>query len=164
MREVPLLVTRPDGRIMGANPAAIDVIGPCDKGRCAEAVDAEDVEGRSICGGCRPESFAPGEQREHGNVNVNGTATRLVCSAVDGVRVVTLLPPSGPDMSGPQLSPREREVLVLVARGFTSPSIAKRLGLTTATVRTHVEHIRSKLGVRTRSQAVARALALGQIE
>ena len=34
----------------------------------------------------------------------------------------------------------------------------------TSTVRTHVEHIRDKLGVRTRSQAVARALALGQIE
>jgi DNA-binding CsgD family transcriptional regulator len=164
MRELPLLVTQPSGRILGANPAAVDIVGACEGARCRETVDAEDAEGRSICAGCNPPRFVPGSQNDHGDVFVNGTEVRLVCSAVDGVRVIAMLPPSGASSAGPQLSPREREVLVLVARGFTSPAIAKRLGLTTATVRTHVEHVRKKLGVRTRSQAVARALALGQIE
>jgi DNA-binding CsgD family transcriptional regulator len=164
MRELPLLVTQPSGRIVGVNPAAAAIVGACEGARCRDAVDAEDADGRSICAGCNPSRFTPGEQQDRGDVRVQGQDVRLVCSAVDGVRVIALMPPVGVGAGGPQLSPREREVLVLVARGFTSPAIAKRLHLTTSTVRTHVEHVRKKLGVRTRSQAVARALALGQIE
>jgi len=52
-----------------------------------------------------------------------------------------------------RLTDREREVLALVARHFTTGEIAARLGLAEATVRTHIEHILAKLGVRSRREA-----------
>jgi non-specific serine/threonine protein kinase len=50
------------------------------------------------------------------------------------------------------LSDREREVASLVARGLTNREIAAQLILSQRTIDTHVEHIRSKLGLRSRSQ------------
>jgi DNA-binding NarL/FixJ family response regulator len=54
-----------------------------------------------------------------------------------------------------QLSPREREILVMLAEGFSGAEIASRLFLSTETVRTHVRNAVQKLGCRTRTQAVA---------
>ena len=54
------------------------------------------------------------------------------------------------------LSPREQEVLELLAQGFLYKEIADRLTVSYATIRTHVERIYQKLRVRSRSQAVAR--------
>jgi len=56
------------------------------------------------------------------------------------------------------LSPREQEVLELLAQGFLYKEIADRLAVSYATIRTHVERIYQKLRVRSRSQAVARYL------
>ena len=53
------------------------------------------------------------------------------------------------------LSPREQEVLDLLAQGFLYKEIADRLAVSYATIRTHVERIYQKLRVRSRSQAVA---------
>jgi DNA-binding CsgD family transcriptional regulator len=89
---------------------------------------------------------------------------RLRCQSLTDHRLVTISPTPTSSPTDPTLSPREREILALVARGFTSARIAKRLGLKSSTVRTHVEHIRDKLGVRTRAQAVAKATALGHVE
>ena len=63
-----------------------------------------------------------------------------------------------------RLTPRELDVLGLVAAGETTPGIAIRLDVTAATVRTHVEHIRGKLGVATRAAMVAQAFRLGLLE
>jgi DNA-binding CsgD family transcriptional regulator len=57
--------------------------------------------------------------------------------------------------SGKSLSPREVEILELVAEGLTSPEIATRLFVTTETVREHMRRIFTKLGARTRAHAVA---------
>jgi DNA-binding NarL/FixJ family response regulator len=51
------------------------------------------------------------------------------------------------------LTPREREVLSLVRRGLTNRQIARRLGITPGTVRSHLEHAFAKLGVGTRTAA-----------
>lgn len=65
-------------------------------------------------------------------------------------------------MQGPQrLTPRQLEVLHLLAEGLTDRQIAERLGISAATARTHVERIRQTLAVASRGQAVARARALG---
>jgi LuxR family maltose regulon positive regulatory protein len=59
------------------------------------------------------------------------------------------------------LSERELEILGLVAAGLTNPEIASRLFLSLNTVKVHTRNIYGKLGVHNRTQAVARARALG---
>ena len=56
------------------------------------------------------------------------------------------------------LSPREIEVLQLVARGYANKEIAARLTITEATVKTHLAHIFQKLGVNDRTEAVTTAV------
>jgi DNA-binding CsgD family transcriptional regulator len=60
-------------------------------------------------------------------------------------------------------TPREREVLTLLAAGATDEQIAEMLELSPATVQTHVRNAKAKLGARTRAQAVAMALQHGMI-
>lgn len=57
------------------------------------------------------------------------------------------------------LSPREREILSMLADGASGAEIAQRLFLSAETVRTHVRNAASKLGARTRTQAVAMLVA-----
>ncbi|CAN5295632.1 response regulator transcription factor [soil metagenome] len=59
------------------------------------------------------------------------------------------------------LSPRETEVLALVAQGSSNPSIAAALFVSEATVKTHLLHVFEKLGVSDRTRAVTRAMELG---
>jgi DNA-binding NarL/FixJ family response regulator len=55
------------------------------------------------------------------------------------------------------LSPREHEVLGLMARGFRNREIANALGISESTTKVHVRHVLEKLGVRTRAEAIARS-------
>ncbi|KDA05416.1 LuxR family transcriptional regulator [Microbacterium sp. CH12i] len=61
----------------------------------------------------------------------------------------------------PQLSPRELEVLKLVATGLSNPAIARALFIGEATVKTHLLHVFEKLDVSDRTRAVTLALELG---
>lgn len=61
-----------------------------------------------------------------------------------------------PDRS--TLSPREREVLQLIAEGMSIPAMAKQLFLAPSTVKTHVQRLYEKLGVNDRGAAVAEAM------
>jgi len=63
----------------------------------------------------------------------------------------------------PTLSPRETEVLALVAQGLSNPAIAARLFVGEATVKTHLLHVFEKLEVNDRTRAVTRAMELGLI-
>ncbi len=62
------------------------------------------------------------------------------------------------------LSPREREVMALLAEGLNGPEIAGRLFISPATVRTHVENAMQKLEARTRVHAIAIALRQGLLQ
>lgn len=64
----------------------------------------------------------------------------------------------------PSLSAKEKEVLSLIAKGFTYADIARSLEISEHTVITHVRHIYSKLDVHSRSQAVFEAANLGLIK
>ena len=58
------------------------------------------------------------------------------------------------------LTAREVEILKLLADGLSNEEIAQKLILSVGTIKTHAHHIYAKLGVRTRSQAVKRAINL----
>lgn len=65
---------------------------------------------------------------------------------------------------GASLSPREREILPLLADGLTMQQIGRRLGISPRTVETHVSKLYRKLAVHTRLQAIARGASLGLID
>jgi two-component system, NarL family, nitrate/nitrite response regulator NarL len=64
----------------------------------------------------------------------------------------------------PALTPREQEILHLIAAGNSLPQIAKDLYLGLTTVKTHVQHLYERLGVSDRAAAVASAMRRGLIE
>ncbi len=66
--------------------------------------------------------------------------------------------PVTPAVEGQTLTPRETEVLELLAKGFLYKEIAGMTQLTYATVHTHIRHIYEKLHVRSRTEAVAKHL------
>lgn len=62
------------------------------------------------------------------------------------------------------LTPRERDVVRLIAQGQTNREIGRNLAISIGTVKTHIEHIIGKLGVSDRTQAAVRAVELGLLE
>ncbi|WP_413602288.1 response regulator transcription factor [Curtobacterium sp. Curtsp57] len=62
--------------------------------------------------------------------------------------------------TGPSLTPRELDVLRLVAQGQSNPAIGRTLFLSETTVKTHLGHVFEKLGVGDRTRAVTRAMEL----
>jgi two-component system response regulator DevR len=80
---------------------------------------------------------------------VKQATTRLTTLATGGVQTQT---------PGGELTEREREVLALIARGYTNKQIADALIVTEKTARNHVSHILEKLGLARRSEAAAFAV------
>ena len=68
-----------------------------------------------------------------------------------------------PEPSEPRHSPREMDVLRLVARGMTNKAIAAQLKISERTVQGHIASLFSKLGVNSRTEAVVRAAQLGWV-
>ena len=66
--------------------------------------------------------------------------------------------------SRPRLSEREHEVLRLIAQGLSAPEIGERIHLSTATVKTHLQHLYEKLGVSERAAAVAEGMRRGLVD
>ncbi|KAA8553576.1 MULTISPECIES: response regulator [Pseudomonas] len=64
---------------------------------------------------------------------------------------------------GEPLTPRERQVLGLVANGMSNRAIGEHLGITTGTAKAHVERVIGKLGAADRTQAAVRGIALGLV-
>lgn len=63
--------------------------------------------------------------------------------------------------TGPHLSPRQQQVLELMAEGMTNSEIGDQLGVTERTVKAYAQELYDKLGVRNRAGAVAEAAKLG---
>jgi two-component system nitrate/nitrite response regulator NarL len=114
----------------------------------------------------------------HGYVTKDTSVARFVSSvraAVDGQVVVPRrLAQAAAGVQSPeerdaallagQLTAREKEVLALLVEGGDNAQIAKRLGVSANTVRTHVQSILTKLQVRSRLQAAAFAVKFGVVD
>lgn len=86
-------------------------------------------------------------------------AAKLVARVRSGAEANAVGP--GGAASAPALTPRELEVLRLVAAGNSNPAIARILFIGEATVKTHLLHVFEKLNVSDRTRAVTRAMELG---
>lgn len=113
---------------------------------------------------------ASGFLLKHASADVLATAIRRVAEgeswldpAVVGRVIRALRLPPGPDGAAVAavLTPREREVLTLVAEGLSNAELCDRLFLSEATVKTHVARVLMKTGSRDRAAAVALAYRSG---
>ncbi len=102
---------------------------------------------------------ALGDRKSDGawNDGLTMSATRALEYALDG----TLEPE--PVVDAGLLSKREREVVAMVAAGMTNRQIADRLFIAERTAEGHVERIRNKLGVRSRTEVATWAVAHGVV-
>ncbi len=97
--------------------------------------------------------------------------TAALKSAAEGLAVFdpTFVPPLSASKTQPssrlaeELTPREREVLQLLAQGQSNKGIARQLGISEHTVKFHVNSILGKLNVQSRTEAVVRATRLGLV-
>jgi two-component system response regulator DesR len=96
----------------------------------------------------------------------SSTLASAVRAAAAGYRIIPL-GSDGPqahcqvDSTASPCSPREREVLKILARGATNQEIAEMLMISETTVRSHVQSLRGKLRARSRAELVARAFEHG---
>lgn len=98
---------------------------------------------------CAPEELVAAihEVREGGAPMTREIARKVIVSFQEPVTAAE-------EVEG--LSPREKEILELLAKGFPNKEIASRVGLTPATVRWHLQNVYQKLHVRSRTEATAK--------
>ncbi|MET7806788.1 response regulator [Micromonospora chersina] len=90
-------------------------------------------------------------------------APRILRRLLDRFADVLPDPAATPPKALDALTEREREVLVQVARGLSNAEIARELSVSETTVKTHVGHVLTKLGLRDRVQAVVLAYETGLV-
>jgi DNA-binding NarL/FixJ family response regulator len=90
-------------------------------------------------------------------------APRILKRLLDRFASVLPDPSATPPRGLDALTEREREVLVQLARGLSNAEIAKELSVSETTVKTHVGHVLTKLGLRDRVQAVVLAYETGLV-
>jgi PAS domain S-box-containing protein len=170
----PMALLDDAGRIVHANRATAALLG----------LSQEDLRGQRI------DRFAPPELHEQvrkfwerfkregqanglgGLLDADGRRRLLEFSAssnyVNGRHLVIGRRRDGgtrrPNGAKGVLTPRQREVLSMLAFGLNGPEAAQRLFVSPATVRTHVQNAMHALGAKTRAQAVAEALLRGELE
>jgi DNA-binding CsgD family transcriptional regulator len=155
-----VLVQDARARIVYANRAASELLG----------VERDDLRGHIDL----PEDWpADGEARvlrvEHPDGSARWLRVRvrpIAGSLLTSLQDVTALHAGDNGRAAPSdrvLSPREHEVVELLAAGLTREQVALRLGISPATVRVHIRNATAKLGASTRTQAVAIAVARGEV-
>jgi DNA-binding CsgD family transcriptional regulator len=143
--------------------------------RLQDVLDGRDVFGNRLCrGGCwLRETFQAGEPVQRFEIDVRHVTGRRIRVIVDAEldaetgwtyhflpdRRRSAAQPAETAEAGPApaLTHRELAVLRLLARGAETPDIARELGISSNTVRNHVQHLLDKLGARNRLQAVSLA-------
>lgn len=151
-----LLMVDGSGVVLEANSSATEVLGNAVGKHCCDVVRGCDEHGTALCTATCPSRVLGAGRARDQQVNVRDARWRFVCTPMGRSVVVQGFPEARHAAIRNPLTPREQEVLALVAEGLNSAAIGVRLSISPATVRTHVEHAREKLGARTRAEAVAR--------
>ncbi len=169
------------GRIVEWNPAAEELSGiPASEavGRdCWEVIRGRDARGGLVCHrGCSIARLAREGWPVHcadlrvqlpSGIERVTVSTIVVGTGDDAVVLHPMRPlhpdaePSQPPSWEPQLTPRQRQILALLAEGVRPKEIASRLGLALPTVRNHVQALLRRLGASSQLEAAAKARALG---
>jgi DNA-binding NarL/FixJ family response regulator len=136
-----------------------------DRLQAADVV-LSDGDFRSIEG--RPVLTLGGTETDHAGALTRKAGAKQIDAALHAVAAGLIVRSPGTTLPGfaameeraleTLLTPREIEVLSLIVEGLTNKLIARRLDISLHTVKFHVESLFRKLGVRTRSEAVAKAL------
>lgn len=178
---LPLFRAGRSGRIVEWNAAAeaLSGIPSCDAvGRtCWEVIRGRDSRGGLVCHpGCSavrlaqegwPVSCTDLHVQMPSGVEHLTVSTIVVGAGHDAVILHPLhLVPPGPEAVGatsapPELTPRQREILGLLAEGERAKEIASRLSVSVPTVRNHIHALLRRLGVNSQLAAVAKARELG---
>jgi DNA-binding CsgD family transcriptional regulator len=103
---------------------------------------------------------APGHAPEH----AAGAGTVVLDVQVDGIAYKLLRDATPGAQHRAVLSPREQEIVRLVAKGLPSKAIAEVLDMSLWTVGTHLRRVFAKLGVGTRAEMIARVLGDGLLD
>lgn len=165
LSDVPVITTDAEGRIRQLNQPARDLFGNAVGRRCGDVLVARDPTHRVVCTrSCAKSLIGDCKQSDLPQVIVRGRPFRMMCTGLEEGSVITLLDAVAAEPVEEPLTPRELEILAMVSEGLTSKRIARRLGIAFSTVRTHLERTRSKLGARSRAEAVARAVRTGQLQ
>jgi DNA-binding NarL/FixJ family response regulator len=135
---------------LGERPAAIALTTYADDASVLGALRAG-ARGYLTKDAGAEEIRAAVEKVARGDVILDAAAQRHVVAALSEPAPSSELPDG--------LTPREAEVLALIAEGLTNGEIADRLVVSAATVKSHVNHIFAKIGARDRAQAVVYAFA-----
>lgn len=161
-----VVVARKDGTVVSQNTTARRMMGRGEGKPCWDVVGGlERAEGLPCRANCVGRLLAEGMERtQRVDLKLAGREHHLTCVPVDDLAVCVLNCGAEHDPDQWQaLTAREQDVLSLLAAGDETPAVAKKLGVSEYTVRTHVEKMRSKLGVGTRAALVALGFRFGYL-
>ncbi len=162
-----LVIAREDGTVLAQNAPARRLMGEGLGKPCWDVVGGiSGAEGLPCAAGGARRLLARRPVRSTETcVSVLGKRYHLACIPTNDF-IVCLLNPGAdaPPQARRLLTSREREVLRLLAEGENTTLVSARLGLSESTVRTHIEHMRCKLGASTRAQLVALGFRLGYLD
>jgi len=159
-RDVALVDSVRRARALASPPHVLVLLDQIDRVglEALRAVGVEALLSRSV----GPEELADALRRVAGGERVvTPTLLPLLFEVIGSAAAVADADTAGSD-SG-LLTRKEREVLACLAEGRSNREIAELLFVTPATVKTHLGHIYTKLGVATRQEARARAVAIGLV-
>lgn len=161
-----VLIASDNGKVHSQNRPARQLLGSKHGINCWDAFSSlKNTENLPCQKDCVSKLLGLGFNRAlRTDIKIEGKQHSLCCVPLDG-NVVCTLSDQFSDLAKPwqNLTPRERDVLELLAEGETNGAIAGSLKISESTVRTHVEKMLVKLGSKNRAALVASGFRLGYI-